>query len=189
MSTAAPNVRATLCFQETEFEVIDLHGQTWLRGIQIGYALGFKNPRTDIAKLFDRNADEFTSEMTQSLDLPTAGGRQQVRLFSLRGAHLLGMLARTAVAAKFRRWVLDVLEGLEVPQQTGRLTLPQALAYIRERRVVVREIGWTKEAGVARELYANLGYLSRRLGIAPQPLEELAPALRQGTLILPGASQ
>jgi prophage antirepressor-like protein len=34
----------------------------------------------------------------------------QVRVFSLRGAHLIAMLARTPVAKAFRRWVLDVLE-------------------------------------------------------------------------------
>ena len=63
-----------------------------------------------MAKLYDRNADEFTDSMTQVIELPTAGGKQQVRVFSLRGCHLLGMLARTKVAKEFRRWVLDVLE-------------------------------------------------------------------------------
>lgn len=48
--------------------------------------------------------------MTRVMPLPTAGGVQQVRVFSLRGAHLLGMLANTDKAKAFRRWVLDVLD-------------------------------------------------------------------------------
>ena len=49
--------------------------------------------------------------MTQLVEIQTAGGLQQVRVFSLRGAHLLGMLARTEKAKEFRRWVLDVIES------------------------------------------------------------------------------
>ena len=51
-----------------------------------------------------------SADMTQVMPLPTAGGVQQVRVFSLRGAHLLGMLANTDKAKAFRRWVLDVLD-------------------------------------------------------------------------------
>ncbi|WP_354666697.1 P22AR C-terminal domain-containing protein, partial [Escherichia coli] len=32
------------------------------------------------------------------------------RVFSLRGAHLIAMFARTPVAKEFRRWVLDILD-------------------------------------------------------------------------------
>ena len=45
-----------------------------------------------------------------------------MRVFSLRGCHLLGMLARTKVAKEFRHWVLDVLEK----EVSGSLH-PQAL--------------------------------------------------------------
>jgi len=36
--------------------------------------------------------------------------RMKVRVFSLRGAHLIAMFARTPVAKEFRRWVLDILD-------------------------------------------------------------------------------
>lgn len=59
--------------------------------------------------------------MTALIDLPTKGGIQQVRIFSLRGAHLLAMFARTKVAKEFRHWVLDVLEGeAEAPTTAKR---------------------------------------------------------------------
>ena len=42
--------------------------------------------------------------------MPTAGGLQKVRIFSLRGAHLIAMFARTKIAKTFRKWMLDVLD-------------------------------------------------------------------------------
>ena len=104
------NAQISLSFRNVNFDSTDIHGQPWLRGLQVASALGYKNPAADIVNLYNRNADEFTDSMTQVIELPTAGGKQQVRVFSLRGCHLLGMLARTKVAKEFRRWVLDVLE-------------------------------------------------------------------------------
>ena len=48
--------------------------------------------------------------MTALVKMKTRGGEQEVRVFSLRGAHLLGMFARTDRAKAFRRAVLDVLD-------------------------------------------------------------------------------
>lgn len=102
---------SNLAFQGTSFDVVDQASQPWLRANQIGLALEYRNPELSIAKLYRANAAEFTDSMTAVVKLPTAGGMQDVRIFSLRGAHLLGMFARTARAAEFRRWVLDVLDS------------------------------------------------------------------------------
>lgn len=49
--------------------------------------------------------------MTQVIESVTSGNyRKKVRVFSLRGAHLIAMFARTPVAKEFRRWVLDILD-------------------------------------------------------------------------------
>ena len=106
-----------LSFQSTTFDVLDRNNQPWVRGIQIGYALEYKNPAQAIAKLFDTHADEFTDAMTAVVKLPTEGGEQDVRIFSLRGCHLLAMFARTKVAKEFRKWVLDVLDSLDKEHQ------------------------------------------------------------------------
>ena len=100
---------ADLAFDGVVFDVTVSGGVRWLRGPQIAGALGY-NRDDRLSDLYSRNADEFTSDMTQVMPLPTAGGVQQVRVFSLRGAHLLGMLANTSKAKAFRRWVLDVLD-------------------------------------------------------------------------------
>lgn len=181
MSTANMARGSALAFHDTEFDVVDLHGQPWLRLPQIGVALGYESPYK-VQQVHERNAAEFTDDMTQVLELPTAGGVQPVRIFSLRGAHLLGMLARTERAAEFRRWVLDVLEGREAPLQAGTMTFPQQLAFLKERRSLVRELGRAIERGEAEELHANLRRVSRLLGMSARPLQDLAPGLKQGAL-------
>lgn len=105
-----------LTFQSTTFDVIDRDGQPWLKASDIARALGYS--RADkIARLHDRNSAEFTDNMTAIVDTPTSGVSgnlvTQTRIFSLRGAHLLGMFARTKIAAAFRKWVLDILDRLD----------------------------------------------------------------------------
>lgn len=113
-----------LSFHDVQFDIIDHNGQPWLRGLQVASALGFKNSSSDIANLYDRNADEFTDSMTALVELETNGGKQQVRIFSLRGCHLLAMLARTKIAKEFRQWVLDVLDReTALPDPTAAQTL------------------------------------------------------------------
>ncbi|MDO5686743.1 MAG: BRO family protein [Neisseria sp.] len=102
-------MNAILSFNNVHFDISDINGKTWLRLPQIGAALGYANPYK-IQQVYNRNADEFTDNMTQVIELPTQGGIQSVRVFSLRGCHLLGMLARTKIAKEFRSWVLDILE-------------------------------------------------------------------------------
>ncbi|WP_296223193.1 BRO-N domain-containing protein [Ralstonia sp. UBA689] len=173
---------AVLTFENVDFDVVDIRNTPWLRVFQIGSALGYRNPSSDMAKLYDRNADEFTEELTQLIELDTVGGRQQVRIFSPRGCYLLGMLARTERAKAFRRWVLDVLEGRLVPQETGRMTVPQRLAALRCRSTLVKELANARTAPLAVELYANLQQVSRLLGMQAQPISVLAPIARQNSL-------
>ena len=182
MNATTPTSATALIFKETEFDIVDLHGKPWLRLPQIEGALGYAHGGRAVSTLFERNADEFTPEMTQILDLPTAGGTQSTRIFSLRGAHLLGMLARTEPAAAFRRWVLDVLEGREAPQQTGPMTYAQRLAYLKERIRLVSALSVARSQAEAEELHENLRQVSRLVGINPRPLVQLAVALGQQAL-------
>ncbi|MFI3184922.1 MAG: BRO family protein [Methylococcaceae bacterium] len=127
----------TLTFQNTSFDIVDHNNQPWLRSPQIGDALGYVKGRISIDKIYKSNADEFTDTMTALVELDTEGGKQQVRVFSLRGCHLLAMLSRTKIAKEFRKWVLDILdhgkpeEFAQLPEPktkqalTGGLTLDQ----------------------------------------------------------------
>ena len=99
-----------LTFQNTQFDIVDRNCQPWLRLHQIGAALGYSRPDA-VNKIYQSNADEFTDSMTALVELDTDGGKQQVRIFSLRGCHLLAMLSRTKIAKEFRKWVLDILDN------------------------------------------------------------------------------
>ena len=171
-----------LVFEHTEFDIVDIHSIPWLRGWQVASALGYKNPSSDVSHLFERNADEFTDEMTRIVELDTAGGRQPVRIFSPRGCYLIGMLARTEKAKTFRQWVLDVLEGRQLPRAAGRMTVPQQLSALRYRGFLIKELAGTSKQGAAAELYANFRHVSRMLAMPVSDLEALAPGWRQTTL-------
>ena len=110
----------TLTFQNTTLSVINQNNQTFLTSSDLGSALQYANPLQAINKLYNSNADEFTPEMTELVEMQTAGGLQKVRIFSLRGAHLIAMFARTKIAKAFRKWVLDVLDE-EVKKSTALL--------------------------------------------------------------------
>lgn len=126
-----------LAFNETKFDLVEHETQgVWLRGSQVGSALGYEDAARSIGQLFDRYSSEFTDSMTALVKLPTAGGVQEVRIFSLRGAHLLGMFARTERAAEFRRWVLDVLEQQATPKPAPA---PALLGHTFERVVAERD--------------------------------------------------
>lgn len=98
-----------LTFQNMRFAYMEMAGQIWLTAAEVGQALGYSDDKA-IHRLYRKHADEFTVNMTGVVKVTTPGGLQESRVFSLRGAHLIGMFARTTVAKEFRRWVLDVLD-------------------------------------------------------------------------------
>lgn len=109
MTKHTPSV-PTLAFHETTFHPITRKGQPWLTAAEIGKAMGYLDDKS-IHRAYARHSAEFTEHMTGVVKLTTPSGEQDVRVFSLRGAHLLGMFARTERAAEFRRWVLDILDA------------------------------------------------------------------------------
>lgn len=101
-----------------------MDGQIWLKVGQIDAPLGFSDFR-HVRRLFDRHRDEFSDQEARKLIVPTERGPQEMWMFSLRGAELLAMLARTPEGKKFRRWVLDILEGRRQRRAVqGELDLP-----------------------------------------------------------------
>lgn len=171
-----------LVFESTEFDVVDIHQIPWLRGAQVALALGYQNPANAIKDLYSRNEDEFTDEMTQVVDLPTAGGIQPVRIFSPRGCYLLGMLARTEKAKAFRAWVLDVLEGRIAPLDVRPMTVPQRFAAIKLYQSTLRNLKNETEAGMRNALHPQARQLARMLGVPCPPLESIGRTVEQAGL-------
>lgn len=99
-----------LSFNNVDLTTIDNgDGQLWVTSKQLAEALEYKESRA-ITKIYNRNADEFTSSMTQNISNPHVPNLD-MRIFSLRGCHLVAMFARTQVAKDFRVWVLNILDA------------------------------------------------------------------------------
>lgn len=133
-------------FDGQEFDVVGHGGQPCLTLADVAVALyGKGGGQTDapldshirqVQRLYARHADEFTDSMTAMVEMVTPGGRQRVRVFSLRGAHLLGMFARTDRAKKFRRWVLDVIDHHLNQSQSKYQEYLDALHKLSDRKAV-----------------------------------------------------
>jgi len=106
------NLPVSLSFEGIELTIIDHEGRPWLSAADLARALGYADTRS-LSKIYARNEDEFTPDMTEVVKMATSGNYQtNTRIFSPRGCHLVAMLAKTAKAKAFRKWVLDVLDGV-----------------------------------------------------------------------------
>lgn len=101
--------KSDLNFQGIHLQPVENIDGTWLTASQIGYALQYADDKA-VQRIYSRHVDEFTVQMTGVVKVTTPSGMQEARVFSLRGAHLIAMFARTPVAKEFRRWVLDILD-------------------------------------------------------------------------------
>lgn len=116
-----------LIFNDVPLTPITHQNSLWIRAAELARALGYAQENS-VSRLYRNNADEFTPEMTQVIEMSVEsrnGSSENLldgrcRIFSLRGCHLVAMFARTQVAKSFRRWVLDVLDKL-AEQERARL--------------------------------------------------------------------
>jgi len=116
-----------LNFQGIHLQPVESITDIWLTASQIGYALQYADDKA-VQRIYSRHADEFSEKMTGVVKVTTPYGEQMTRAFSLRGAHLIAMFARTPVAKEFRQWVLDILDrevtanmpGTNMPSQRER---------------------------------------------------------------------
>lgn len=103
----------SLSFNDVVLSPITHQNSLWIRAVELARALGYKQENS-VSRLYRSNADEFTPDMTQVIEIiaesrngsPENLSEGRIRIFSLRGCHLIGMFARTPVAKAFRRWVL-----------------------------------------------------------------------------------
>lgn len=171
------NAETVLSFETTTFDVVTRNNQPWLRVHQIGEALGYQNPGRSLTNLFNANAAEFSDSMTALVKLPTAGGEQLVRVFSLRGAHLLGMFARTEKAADFRRWVLDILDShtAQLPQNATDTLTPSEQQNLQEL-VEVKCHGIADQGKARAEIWSRLHHKFRVAKYSQLPRTQLTEA-------------
>ena len=158
---------SVLSFEGVELKIIDRDGQPWITSGDLGRALSYKRGGDQVATIYRQHAHEFCESMSQVIDcrdLPeytleapesaqtaesavSGNLARKVRVFSPRGAHLIAMFARTAKAAAFRRWVLDVLEGLAV--SAAQPVVENPLDSLRLTRVLFTLDGYGRPQAMA----------------------------------------
>lgn len=146
------NASTTLVFQNTNFSIIDRNGTPWLKSSEIAAALGYSR-EDSVARLFSRNADEFTNAMSDTVKLTVKGfgsgeSEKEVRIFSMRGCYALAMFAKTEIAKDFRRWVLDVLDK-ELPPAHQAVFITPAQKRALQEIVSQRAADYPKDQSAA----------------------------------------
>lgn len=128
-----------LCFNGVQLFPVTRNNQPWIKSTELARALGYKD-ESSVARIFQRNADEFSNDMSQTVKLTVRGLPIETRIFSLRGCHLLAMFARTPVAKAFRKWVLDVLDSLAAQEQPRHVQLELPMDANSHRKSVIAQI-------------------------------------------------
>nr|WP_237386286.1 BRO family protein [Xenorhabdus sp. Sc-CR9] len=121
-------VTTALTFKEHEIVPFDNgDSKIWFTGKQMAELLEYAR-EDSVSRIYDRNKDEFSPDMTTVVNLTVSGeinGLQHkaVRIYSLRGAHLVGMLSKTKVAKALRKWLLDLAEKEHKPQDLALMDM------------------------------------------------------------------
>jgi hypothetical protein len=168
--------------------IIDHNGRPWLTAADLARALGYADTRS-VTRIFSRHTDEFTDDMAGVVKLTTPGNPMPipVRIFSPRGCHLVAMFAHTPRAAGFRRWVLDVLEGLEASAQAGpSLPLPPdeaALLAAQLDSIRVRFCGGRAPSEECDELRGRIDRIREALRTSRLALERAERDLKEAEAV------
>lgn len=164
-------------------------GQIWMTSADLTKALGYADEKS-VNRIFNRNKDEFTSNMTQTIvgvnltsSLKTKGLTVKTRIFSLRGCHLIAMFARTKVAKDFRKWVLDILDReVSTPaiEQPPAITDADWVRYSRSMTIPeMAQLTSHTEQQVINALHKVMGSKVHTTNPAPVMTPELQHALDQ----------
>lgn len=170
-----------LTFQQTAFHPVSHAGATWLTSSELAAALGYKKSDA-VTQIFSRYQDEFTETMSTTLKMSvvrkTGVVEIPVRVFSLRGAHLVAMFASTPIAKDFRRWVLDLLD-CELHKGSQVFEMPEfyqrVMLYMDECGRVINSMP-VQEGAVTMTFESFLG-LARKKGWIVAREQEVARSL------------
>lgn len=161
----------------------------WLTSSDIAKALGYASPKS-VSNIYSRNSDEFTSSMSRVIKMMTNGinndlREKSVRVFSLRGCHLIAMFATTKVAKEFRHWVLDILDREVGSAGADRLPTKfhqRVLLYLNENGQVKDTYPLTEDQ-VVMSFDAFVSYF-RKKGWIVAPRDEVAKGIMGAIQVL-----
>ena len=128
-----------LIFHSTAVQSVNHNNQIWITSTELSKLLKYSDSKS-VTKIYSRNSDEFTNKMTMVVKLTTNGinnslREKSVRIFSLRGAHLVAMFANTEIAKEVRKWLLDLADKEIGISETISLEQQQAIQQAVNERV------------------------------------------------------
>lgn len=185
----ANNEVMALSFNGNDLNPVEREGQIWMTSADLTKALGYADEKS-VNRIFNRNKDEFTSNMTQTIEgvnltssLKTKGLTVKTRIFSLRGCHMIAMFARTKIAKDFRKWVLDILDReVSTPaiEQPPAITDADWMRYSRSMTIPeMAQFTGHSEQQVVNALHQVMGGRATRAKAARVMTPELQYALDQ----------
>lgn len=164
-----------LAFRDTQFNVVNHANQIWLTSKELAAALKYSSAKS-VTDIYNKNEDEFTDAMSLVVESTTNGingskRRMKVRVFSLRGAHLIAMFARTDIAKEFRRWVLDILDKEADGSPAPLVVRTERNNYLAMNELLERPRSFVSEFnGMA---YVDSKTLSRVYGVSSRALHSV----------------
>ncbi len=138
-------------FNGQNLTIVDLHGERWIPGEDIGRALEYSEPRIAVDKIFQRN-DELFSEYSAVTKLVTAGGTQETRVYNEEGVIAICLKSNQPKAIAFQRWAVRTLKAAmkgQLSQANSELVELQ-----RKHILALEQIQGLKQSGVRAYLYA-----------------------------------
>lgn len=171
-----------LSFNDVNFSPVQQDGQIWLTASELAKALGYAKSDA-VTQVYERNQDEFNQSMTATITVKSNDSvetlnlsvskkvknlTKTIRIFSLRGAHLIAMFSKTAIAKKFRKWVLDILDREVLSSQ-----IENRQSISPEQQALLHEIV-ARRSGGERKIFAEMWARHNRHFKIPRYAELLA---------------
>jgi len=182
-------------FGEMPVPFLEVNGQDYLTGEDLGRCLGFADPGQSVGKMFRRHRDEM-EKYTLAVNLTVNPlGRPIERLYSETACNLAGMLAKTRIAKEFRLWLArlprrarELVNGQAV-RQAFELGLEQGLKLLEDlpteilsledlgQLIALRRLGFTQmeaanSLGVPRDAVQVAEKLLKARGLEFTPVRQ-----------------
>lgn len=133
-------------FNDHQLRAHYIDNQIWFESKDIATALNYSSSKS-VTDLYNKYTNEFKPDMVTVVESTTVTNMPyKIRIFSLRGVHLIAMFARTPVAEEFRKWVLDILDR-EVGEspiiiKPNREVLPKGIYHCNSKYNPYRACVW-----------------------------------------------
>ncbi|KDN11087.1 BRO family protein [Gilliamella sp. Imp1-1] len=155
-----------LMFHSTVVQPVKRNNQIWITSTELSKLLQYADSKS-VTKIYSRNKDEFTDKMTMVVKLTTNGinnslRKKSVRIFSLRGAHLIAMFASTNVAKEVRKWLLDLAD-----KEAGHSQTRKDMIEVNRTNLIclVHHMLWLNDFYIDNRLYDVFKMLGSNFGI------------------------